>query len=243
MFSTTGVGLCCCKHQKRNKPNTLTDSLLYALGLIIIINFPNVIHCKTQPCYNLLNQQRENMQSLCSVSGSKNSIKAGTCFLRALQSTRKTNALQIICQPTQERNLQTKYRAHIGFFDDVSGTYRNIVANQPAFKLSMKPWEWRNGQLFWYLKFAGIVVVTSGLVFAALVIVYFTFWFFHGNTYITSFNHSYNPHPFLEIRNGKDMSVRYDPLTKYCAYLSPYRSEDNAMLFFRELNAARSRKL
>ncbi|KAG2385824.1 hypothetical protein C9374_002973 [Naegleria lovaniensis] len=147
-------------------------------------------------------------------------------------------------QVVQTRNLQLKTPLHIGFFDDVAGTYKTL--HNPfhlRFKLSMKPWEFRTGYFFWYLNFGGILILSAVLAVSMFFVFYYGFYFLYANVGINGLRRFYNPHPFLEVRNGKDLAETYDPLGKLYVYLSPFRGEDKTLVFYRELEAAAKRRL
>ena len=76
-----------------------------------------------------------------------------------------------------------------------------------------------------------------------MYLMYFIVWYFYSNPFVQSPFNLYNPHPFLEIRNGKDAAKTYDPLSKFYVYWSPARGEDKKTMFYRELNLAKDHRL
>ncbi|KAF0978022.1 hypothetical protein FDP41_002977 [Naegleria fowleri] len=103
-----------------------------------------------------------------------------------------------LSQPQQQhRNLQLKTPLHIGFFDDVAGTYKTLHSPlNLRFKLNMKPWEHRTGQFFWYLNFGGILILSAVLAASMFFVFYYGFYFLYANAGINGLRRFYNPHPF-----------------------------------------------
>ncbi|EFC49878.1 predicted protein, partial [Naegleria gruberi] len=123
-----------------------------------------------------------------------------------------------------------------GFFDVVSGIYEN----NNSYKLDLKPFEFREGEPFFLYNYLGVVIITVPATLALLLSFAFLIWYTLEDSQVTRTRS--NPHPFLEIKNGLDMTKTYVPfLTGSIKY--GILNADYKMLFWNELNRAKNRDL
>lgn len=122
-----------------------------------------------------------------------------------------------------------------GFFDQVSGIYATT-----GHKLDMKPFEFRGGEPLWYSNFLGGLIVSIPVAMGFLACFFSLFWytFFDSQTTLARSN----PHPFLQIKNGKDSQGTINPLFRFAFPMGPQAS-DYKMVFYNELNRAKNHTL
>ncbi|KAL9648098.1 hypothetical protein ABK040_007464 [Willaertia magna] len=162
------------------------------------------------------------------------SITAIAPVAKKFANVLKTNKNVVFLYVNQSRSLHTQHKQP-GFFDTISGCY-----TAEGYKLDFKPFEFRDGQPFWFANFLGGVIVAIPVGMAFFACFFSLFWYTVYDSQTNVFNS--NPHPFLAIKNGSDMLKTINPLFRFANPYGPL-AMDFKMLFYRELNAAKKHDL
>jgi hypothetical protein len=155
------------------------------------------------------------------------------------KNNKNVQLITLLNRNTQVRNVQSeKMRESPGFLDSLVGTYED-----PEYPLDMKAEEWRDGQYKHYLSWApineyGIFLIGIPAVAVMVMSGVFLMWytFFDIQTSVMRDN----PHPWFEIKHGKDLWERRNPLYIWMYPFGPH--QDFKVSFYFEIEDAINRK-
>jgi len=111
----------------------------------------------------------------------------------------------------------------------------NIQYESPEYKLDCKPFEFREGEPFWFFNFLGTAIVASTIAFAFILCFGSLARYTLVDTQVVI--RRTNPHPFLKIKTGTDMMNTLNPLWRL-AQPCGTTSIDYKQIFYNEFNRA-----
>ena len=106
--------------------------------------------------------------------------------------------------------------------------------------MDLKPFEFKEEEPFFLYNYMGVVIITIPATMALLLSFVFLIWYTLEDSQVQRSRS--NPHPFLQIKNGEDMTKTFIPFLRGTI---PYGilNADYKMLFWNELNRAKSHTL